>query len=1108
MKRIKSFSAVFATLLVLSAFYSSPLFGQHTPSNPYKGNPSSAIDIDVTYISRTPRYDYDATKNTPAVGDVVTFSAHIRSRGTAATGNFAYKWYIDGSEVASGVANSLASGYETTFDLSYTWQEGNHVISFFADPSNAIAEKSEQNNLRTEHINALLVGFWVERSVYNFFDNNQYAYSQNYNIPDEANSWEDWAQRQIAKWNEMLATAIFPSTPQGCYDRVRLDQVIVVWDGALPLNGGLPTNHPDTSDRTVDMMWGFEKDILSTGFYTLYNVNSPFNLEPGLIHELNHARYIVDSYALNIHGKHIAVLDESGRRIYPNDDTLVRENSQAPGLMSNTIPQYAEWEAAGMNVYAGLRPLPGWANYNTHAGFGVYLGNKMPRNNYLRVLDLDGNPVAAATIEVYQANTWPWQWHWYSKYIDETVDRVGATDSNGLYDMGPNPFSQPEPIHAWNFYYCINFFKIKYGGETFYAWLDIAQVQVEYWRGNTDHAYYNVAIPVSGQQNLPPTVSAGADQTVTLPASAELSGVASDDGRPNPPGSLTISWSKVSGPGTVTFANASALQTTASFSTSGIYVLRLTASDSDLSASDDVSIVVNPDPTAGIEVTTTEKPTTYSYLGRSSSFLKQGQSFRTAGPVLSYVTVALARNGNPTENVRVSIRTNPKGSDLASGTVPASAIVSKDYLNPTWYTVSFPGGVSVTPENTYFIILSVSSSDYSNHYRVPIASGNPYVPGAWYKGTSLSVNYSYDMLLRIGFGGTGNKEPLEALIEGGSSSGLVGSSYTYSAVATDPDGDRILYFFDWGDGETTTTGLLDSGSGATASHAWQAPGSYEVKVQAVDEHGAEGAWSAPFVVTIEGGGNTPPDPPTVLSGSDTGPVGEALTFTSSARDPDGDRVSLVVDWGDETQDVTGYYPSGTTFSLTHTWQTPGTYSIRAQTVDERGAVSSWSGIKKVQMNSTGSQELVISERSTSAWYLGSAYSRRRQAQSFKAIGSSIHGVTVGLVRIGSPSQPIQVSIRSSLTGAPLASAEIQPSQIASTDYRYPTWVTVNFSPPTQVTEGASYYLVLAVASFSSANYYKVGYNSMNPYPYGMYYPDNSSTDRTDLDMACTILFGD
>jgi len=101
--------------------------------------------------------------------------------------------------------------------------------------------------------------------------------------------------------------------------------------------------------------------------------------------------------------------------------------------------------------------------------------------------------------------------------------------------------------------------------------------------------------------NLAPSVNAGADRTITLPATTSLAGTASDDGRPSPPAAMTFAWSKVAGPGTVTFANGSALSTTASFSSAGVYTLRLSASDSALASTDDVVVTVNAAPnTSGL----------------------------------------------------------------------------------------------------------------------------------------------------------------------------------------------------------------------------------------------------------------------------------------------------------------------------------------------------------------------------------------------------------------------------------------------------------------------------------------------------------------------------
>src|SRR5205823_14824705 len=68
------------------------------------------------------------------------------------------------------------------------------------------------------------------------------------------------------------------------------------------------------------------------------------------------------------------------------------------------------------------------------------------------------------------------------------------------------------------------------------------------------------------------------------------------DGLPNPPGTLTYNWTKVSGPGTVTFADANAANTTVTFSVGGLYKLQLSANDSALTGTDTISITVNKPP--------------------------------------------------------------------------------------------------------------------------------------------------------------------------------------------------------------------------------------------------------------------------------------------------------------------------------------------------------------------------------------------------------------------------------------------------------------------------------------------------------------------------------
>jgi RHS repeat-associated protein len=90
--------------------------------------------------------------------------------------------------------------------------------------------------------------------------------------------------------------------------------------------------------------------------------------------------------------------------------------------------------------------------------------------------------------------------------------------------------------------------------------------------------------------NQPPVVSAGPGGTVSLPNAFQLNGSATDDGLPV--GKLILQWTQVSGPSTAVFANPTQAVTSVAFDSPGTYVLRLTASDTQLSSSADATVVV------------------------------------------------------------------------------------------------------------------------------------------------------------------------------------------------------------------------------------------------------------------------------------------------------------------------------------------------------------------------------------------------------------------------------------------------------------------------------------------------------------------------------------
>ncbi|MEI6077690.1 MAG: LamG-like jellyroll fold domain-containing protein, partial [Verrucomicrobiota bacterium] len=99
---------------------------------------------------------------------------------------------------------------------------------------------------------------------------------------------------------------------------------------------------------------------------------------------------------------------------------------------------------------------------------------------------------------------------------------------------------------------------------------------------------------------------ASASQSLILntnPTTINLSAFVTDDGLPSLPGFTTNLWSQLSGPGTVTFGNATNLNTTATFPTNlGTYVLQLYTSDSMAAATTNLTVTVTSNLPPGISI--------------------------------------------------------------------------------------------------------------------------------------------------------------------------------------------------------------------------------------------------------------------------------------------------------------------------------------------------------------------------------------------------------------------------------------------------------------------------------------------------------------------------
>lgn len=249
--------------------------------------PTGKPDWDVTYIERQPRFPLDEeTRLTP--GQTVRWFAHVKNYGTADADQIPIEWRMDGKTVLRTALPKVERFQQTEAIFSHKWDGKRHKIELVVDPENQVEECSEQNNSLAVLTDALAVGFWVEDSVLRYFHRRQR------DLKLGANSWEDWAQRQVASWNEQLlksAGGVEPAQPWAW----RIDRIIVVADGMLPMAGGSPHFDPDRRDTTVNLTYGFPaRDLRGPRFRetTLAVPDNPFFRDAGLFQALSRARFL------------------------------------------------------------------------------------------------------------------------------------------------------------------------------------------------------------------------------------------------------------------------------------------------------------------------------------------------------------------------------------------------------------------------------------------------------------------------------------------------------------------------------------------------------------------------------------------------------------------------------------------------------------------------------------------------------------------------------------------------------------------------------------------------------------------------------------------------
>jgi PKD repeat protein len=158
-----------------------------------------------------------------------------------------------------------------------------------------------------------------------------------------------------------------------------------------------------------------------------------------------------------------------------------------------------------------------------------------------------------------------------------------------------------------------------------------------------------------------------------------------------------------------------------------------------------------------------------------------------------------------------------------------------------------------------------------------------------------------------------------------------GSAVTFASSSSDPDGTIASQAWD-----LDNDGAFDDGTAATATKTFATPGSYTVRLQVTDDNGTSAVASKTVTVgnraPVASFGSSPASPSS----------GDPVTFTSTSTDPDGFVASQAWDLDND-----GAFDDGTAATASRTFGATGSYTVRLQVTDDRGASSTTSQVVTV-----------------------------------------------------------------------------------------------------------------------------------------------------------------
>jgi len=463
------------------------------------------IDLGVTYIERLPRYQryrlayfrggdcpypYDEFKGAvvcpsqegiqrwPEPGESIELTAYVWNFGNRPSGPFDYEWKLDDETLEAGSHRGLESGKYAEFTLLTEWpdEESNPTVTFAVDSQNEIEELIEDNNAVVDWIKGYTLGFYFSAEAYE-------SLSLSTRVGTKFQSPEHWVHQNIARMNEMFAE-------YGLQDRVRAELFHIAEDRTL--------HHTHELRWYMDGWWGIWHEDTYFGHrvdnFDLWRYTERPDVEDALLHELMHQLGVIDLYNLQMDTRHVQLPDANnpdqqagcGTRYWRAVWDCYRLPEGIDDLMSGNKSSIGPHTAGGLRTNSGHR----------RGFYGEYLYDT-PETTVLRIVDRAGKSLPNVSLRLFQYEYKPGEGH----VLDAIPEFELTTDASGSvvlpnrgitgivtetgHQLKPNPFGVIDVVGTNG-----TFLIEMEGACTNYEWLTIAELNLAYWRGDTDEAVF------------------------------------------------------------------------------------------------------------------------------------------------------------------------------------------------------------------------------------------------------------------------------------------------------------------------------------------------------------------------------------------------------------------------------------------------------------------------------------------------------------------------------------------------------------------------------------------------------------------------------------------